>query len=151
MKWVQNGSKEPTLFITTEQEVDEVQTMLVSFIADVDEDKILDNEMSFDEMARVAKAIELIKESPLYIVPCPDFSLQDIENIIKINIKKYNIRYILYDYIHTSMKILEEITKRSGGVKLREDNILFMLSVTLKDLCNKYDVFILSSTQLNGK
>lgn len=25
-----------------------------------------------------------------------------------------------------------------------------MLSVTLKDLCNKYDVFILSSTQLNG-
>lgn len=150
MKWVQNGSKEPTLFITTEQEVDEVQTMLVSFIADVDEDKILDNEMSFDEMARVAKAIEIIKESPLYIVPCPDFSLQDIENIIKINIKKYNIRYILYDYIHTSMKILEEITKRSGGVKLREDNILFMLSVTLKDLCNKYDVFILSSTQLNG-
>lgn len=49
------------------------------------------------------------------------------------------------------MKILEEITKRSGGVRLREDNILFMLSVTLKDLCNKYDVFILSSTQLNGK
>ena len=48
------------------------------------------------------------------------------------------------------MKILEEITKRSGGVRLREDNILFMLSVTLKDLCNKYDIFILSSTQLNG-
>lgn len=48
------------------------------------------------------------------------------------------------------MKILEEITRRSGGVKLREDNILFMLSVTLKDICNKYDIFIESSTQLNG-
>ena len=54
------------------------------------------------------------------------------------------------DYIHTSMKILEEITRRSGGIKLREDNILFMLSTRLKDLCNQYGVFIMSSTQLNA-
>lgn len=48
------------------------------------------------------------------------------------------------------MKILEEISKRSGGVKLREDNILFMLSTRLKDLCNQYGVFIMSATQLSG-
>lgn len=48
------------------------------------------------------------------------------------------------------MKILEEITRRSGGVKLREDNILFMLSTRLKDICNQYGVFILSATQLNA-
>ena len=48
------------------------------------------------------------------------------------------------------MKILEEITRRSGGVKLREDNILFMLSNKLKDICNQYGVFIMSATQLNG-
>ena len=54
------------------------------------------------------------------------------------------------DYIHTSMKILEEITRRSGGVRLREDNILFMLSNKLKDLCNQYGIFIMSATQLNG-
>ena len=48
------------------------------------------------------------------------------------------------------MKILEEITRRSGGVKLREDNILFMLSTRLKDLCNQYGVFIMSATQLNA-
>lgn len=45
---------------------------------------------------------------------------------------------------------MEEISKRSGGVKLREDNVLFMLSSKLKDLCNKYGIFILTSTQLNG-
>lgn len=56
-----------------------------------------------------------------------------------------------FDYIHTSLKILEEITHRSGGVKLREDNILFMLSIRLKDICNQYGIFILSSTQLNGQ
>lgn len=46
----------------------------------------------------------------------------------------------------TSMKILEEVTRRSGGVKLREDNVLFMLSNRLKDLCNKYGIFILTAT-----
>ena len=48
------------------------------------------------------------------------------------------------------MKILEEITRRSGGVKLREDNVLFMLSNKLKDICNKCGVFIMTATQLNG-
>jgi hypothetical protein len=57
---------------------------------------------------------------------------------------------VFHDYIHTSLKILEEISRRSGGVKLREDSILFMLSIRLKDLCNKYGVFIMSATQLNG-
>ena len=48
------------------------------------------------------------------------------------------------------MRILEEITKRSGGVKLREDNILFMLSTRLKDLCNKYGIFLITATQLSN-
>lgn len=51
----------------------------------------------------------------------------------------------------TTMKILEEITSRSRGVNLREDNILFMISVKLKDLANELGIFILSSTQLNGR
>lgn len=59
------------------------------------------------------------------------------------------MRITCHDYIHTSLKILEEITRKSGGVKLREDNILFMLSIRLKDICNKYGIFIMSATQLN--
>lgn len=47
------------------------------------------------------------------------------------------------------MKILEEVSRRSGGVKLREDNVLFMLSTHLKDLANEYGIFIMSATQLN--
>lgn len=35
-------------------------------------------------------------------------------------------------------------------MKLREDNVLFMLSIKLKDLCNQYGIFLLSSTQLNA-
>ena len=50
----------------------------------------------------------------------------------------------------TSLKILEEISRRAGGVKIREDNILFMMSRRLKDIANEYGVFVLSGTQLNG-
>ena len=148
--WEDKDIHEPTLYITTEQEIDEIQTMLLAFIADIDEEQILESKLSFEEIDRLKTAIHVLETSPLYVVSCPDFSLSDIENIIKINIKKYNIKYVCYDYLHASMKILEEITRRSGGIRLREDNILFMLSVALKDLCNKYQVFILTSTQLNG-
>ena len=148
--WIKNGTKEPTLFITTEQTLDEVQTMILAFLADVDEDHILNGRYEGDEEKRVYEAIEILENSPLYVETIPDFSLQDIENSIVKNIRDKEIRYICLDYIHTSMKILEEITRRSGGVKLREDNILFMMSIKLKDLCTKYGVFILSATQLNG-
>ena len=48
------------------------------------------------------------------------------------------------------MKILEEITSRSRGVNLREDNILFMISNKLKDIANDLGIFIFSSTQVNS-
>lgn len=45
---------------------------------------------------------------------------------------------------------MEEISRKAGKIALREDNILFMLSTRLKDICVKYGVFIMSGTQLNG-
>ena len=148
--WIKNGSSEPTLFITTEQELGEVQTMMLAFLSCVNEEHILNGTYEGDEEERVAKAIEILQNSPLYIIELPDFSLQDIENHIRRGIRDLDVRYVFLDYIHTSIKILEEITRRSGGVRLREDNILFMLSIKLKDICNQEGVFIMSATQLNG-
>ncbi len=148
-EWVDNGLAFPSFFLSTELELDELQTMMVAFLADINEENILNNTLSFEERERIKVAIEIIKESPLYIEVIPDFSLKDIENAIKRSIRLYSTQYFFIDYIHTSMKILEEITKRSGGVRLREDNILFLLSVKLKEIATEYNVFILSSTQLN--
>lgn len=148
-EWIDNGLAFPSFFLSTELELDELQTMMVAFLADINEENILNNTLSFEEKERVKVAIEIIKESPLYIEVIPDFNLKDIENAIKRSIRMYSAQYFFIDYIHTSMKILEEITKRSGGVKLREDNILFLLSVKLKEIATEYNVFILSSTQLN--
>ena len=148
--WIRNGTAEPVLYITTEQELTEVQTMMLAFLSNVNEEHILNGRYEGDERDRILEAAKLLRESPIFIEVLPDFSLQDVENKIKKNIRDHDVRYVMFDYIHTSLKILEEISRKSGGVKLREDSILFMLSIRLKDLCNKYGIFILSATQLNG-
>ena len=148
--WISSGPAEPVLFITTEQELEEIQTMMLAFLANVNEEHILNGEYENDEEERVIQAGKILQNSPIYVEELPDFSLKDVEDKIKKNIRENDVKYVFHDYIHTSLKILEEITRRSGGVRLREDNILFMLSTRLKDLCNKYGIFIMSATQLNG-
>ncbi len=150
-QWQDNGISQPVLLISTEMELEEVQTMLLAFVANVDEDHIKKNRYDFNEKERVMEAAQIISSQPLYVEVIPDFSLKDIENTIKRSIRIHGVKYCFFDYIHTSMKILEEITRRSGGIKLREDNILFLLSVKLKDICTQFNIFILTSTQLNGK
>jgi len=148
-EWVDNGLAFPSFFLSTELELDELQTMMVAFLADINEENILNNVLTFEEQQRIKEAIAIIKESPLYVEVIPDFSLKDFENAIKRHIRMHSVQYFFIDYIHTSMKILEEITRRSGGVRMREDNILFLLSVKLKEIATAYNVFIMSSTQLN--
>lgn len=148
--WVNNGKCFPTLFITTEQTKDEIQTMMLAFLSAVNEDHILYGRYEEGERERVFAAAKILKEAPLYIEELPEFNLQDVENAIKRGIAEHDIRFCFYDYIHTSIKILEEISRKAGKIALREDNILFMLSTRLKDICVKYGVFIMSATQLSG-
>ena len=149
-RWVKNGTKEPTIFISTEQEKDEIQTMMIAFLSGVDEEHLLTGMYEQQEWERVVYAAQLLKNSPLYVQQLPDFSMQDIENTIKRGIRDYGVKYVFFDYIHTSMKILTEVTSKTGIKGLREDNVLFMISIRLKDLCNQYQVFILTATQLNA-
>ena len=149
--WVPNGTKEPAMFITTEQEVEEIQTMMMAFLSGVNEEHIINGDYFAGEWERVVFAAELLKRCPLYIEQLPDFSLKDIENTIKYGIRERGIRYIFFDYIHSSMKILGEISSKAGVKGLREDNILFMISIRLKDICVQYGVFIMTGTQLNSE
>lgn len=149
-KWESIGACQPSLLITTEQDQKEVQLMCLAFLSGVNENHIALNEYYAGEEERVHKAAQLLTNSKLYFVEMSDFSVQEIENTIKFNIRERGVQYIAFDYIHTSMGILSEIARQSGGVKLREDNILYLLSVKLKEIATTYQVFILSSTQLNG-
>jgi len=149
-KWVTIGLPQPTLYIATEQDIDEITTMALSFISGVDEDHILKNEYFSGERERIAKAAQILKNGKVYFECIPNFGINDIENVIKMHIREHQILYCAFDYIHSSAKILTEVGGKSGVKNLREDNVLFLLSSALKELTVKYGIFILSSTQLNA-
>ena len=76
--WINNGTSQPTLFIATEQDKGEVQTMMLAFLANVNEEHILNGLYEEGERDRVIEAAKIIKNSPLWIEELPDFSLDDV-------------------------------------------------------------------------
>jgi len=93
--WIKSGGgREPVLFISTEQTKDEIQTMMLAFLSNINEDHILNGQYQNDELARVREAGQILRKANLYIVELPDFSLQDVENVIKKNIRDHNIKYV---------------------------------------------------------
>ncbi len=92
--WIKTGTCEPTLYIATEQELSEVQTMMLAFISNVNEEHIVNGKYDEGEYDRVKQAAVILKNAPLYVEELPDFSLQDVENIIKKNIRDNETKYI---------------------------------------------------------
>lgn len=145
-EWHYTGISEPTLYITTEMEPSEIQTMFLAFVSGVNEENILNGTYEQEEWERISQAYQYIRSAPLYICHIPDFSIQDITNVIKKYKREKGVNYICFDYIHSSLKLMTEV-----GRGLREDQILLIFSDKLKTLCNQLDVFIFTASQLNGE
>jgi replicative DNA helicase len=141
--------QEPTLIISTELPVDEIQTMMLAYIANVEERKILTNNLTFNEKEKVKKARDELKQSKIYIVYIPDFTLDKIEHTIKKYILKEKIEYVIFDYIKESISMIEGINKKIGQIEGWKG--LLLTSERLKMLVEKYNVGIYSATQLNAK
>lgn len=150
-EWINTGYSASSLIITTELEIDEVQTLVMAFVSGVSEEHILDGVYEKGEEERVDQAIKYISESKLFIEQIPNFNIEDVENTIKKYKLKYQVGYVWFDYIHTSMKILSEVANKTRGVKLREDNVLLMFSDRMKTLANTLNIHIDTSTQVNGE
>lgn len=148
--WVNNGDCWPTLFVSTEVEVDELQTMALAFLTGINEEKILKHEIDFND-SRLVEAVKILQEAPLYIEVLPDFTVKDVENTIKRNIRVNGVTHVFFDYINSSLGLLTEISQQVHGVAMREDNILFLLSTRLKEIAVDFNVFIMSATQTNAK
>lgn len=149
-QWEDNGVAEGSLFISTELDKEECQTMALAFITGINEEIILDGVYNEDDDKIIAEGVKIMEESPMYYEIIPDFSVQEIESTIRKYYRENDVKYVRFDYIHTSMKFLAEISSISKGVNLREDQILFMLSTKFKDLANQLKIFIESGTQVNG-
>ncbi|WP_243572714.1 replicative DNA helicase [Bacillus stercoris] len=148
-EWVSNPWSESSTVISTEMMAEELQSLALAYISGVEEKKILRNTINEQEKQLVRKAAKVLQESNIWFEHLPDFNIQEIERTIEKNVIKNNVEYVYFDYIHSSVTIFSEMSKKSG-VNLREDQILLLMSDKLKGLCNKYDVYMMSATQLNG-
>lgn len=149
-KYVYTGISEPTLYITTEMPVDEIQTIIIAAVSKVNEEHILYGEYEEGEFKRVQEALQYIKSSPLYIVHIPDFSIEDIKNIIKKYNREFSVEYFFFDYISTSLRLMSEVSGKSR-MGLKEHQLLLVFATELKTIAQQLDVFIFTASQLNGE
>lgn len=147
-KYVKNGTQNAILFISSELEKEELQTGMLAHISGVDEDVIKNSKYSDDIRERLEYAIKIIQRSPIYVEYIDDFSISDIETIIEEHIIKHGTKYVAFDYIQMVPKLARTMQEAFAG-SLREDQILVQLSASLKLLANKYNVWMVSATQLN--
>ena len=148
-RWEYKGSSEKSLFIATEQSLDEIQTLILSYISGVNEEKLLQN--TYDEMEReiIEQAALIMKKysDNLRIVRLSNPSIEQIKAVVRQNWLLYEIENVFYDYIFSSPSLLNEFR----DLRIREDVALGMLSTALKDIAVELNVFVMSSTQTNSK
>lgn len=149
-KWTKVGEGQRILFFATEMEKEEIQTMILAHLSAVNEDKILNNKYENpEEKQRVRDAIKVLEkyQDNFIFVRVGDPSIAQIKTLIRQQVLEYDIQYVFYDYIFSSPGLLKEYR----DLNLREDVILMMASIALKDLANELEIFVMSGTQLNEK
>lgn len=134
-------------YITTEQQFDEIQTMVMAYVSGVNEQSILLGKCTPEEWERIKKAQQIIDEyQDNLIVDCiPDPSIEMVKSRLTKYIIQDHVDYIFYDYIFSSPGLVNEF----AGSDLREDVVLMMLSNSLKEIAATYNIFLMSATQLN--
>lgn len=150
-KWNFTGFSTPALIITTELTIKEIQTIIIAYVSGVEEDHIIMNDYQEGEVDRLKQAANYILSSPLYIEYMPDFDIDDITSVIRRYNREKGIKVVNFDYLHTSMKLMAQISSAVKGMRVREDQVLFMFSDALKAVGNELDIHVDSATQLNGE
>jgi len=147
--WETKTNCEPTLFITTELTVDEIQTMVLSWVSGVNEAVILENKYTAEEEKRVDRAIKIVERNKgmLILKQIADPSITSIEACVRQQVFVNKVENVFYDYIFSSPSLFNEFK----GAGIREDVVLTLLSTALKDLAAELNIFIMSSTQLSGE
>lgn len=139
------------LFIVTEMDNEELQTIILAYISRVNEEKILTGnyDIGTDEEWRVQQAAAIMQKykGNFIIESISDPNLINITAIIKRHATVNKIQYVFFDYIHSTPALLAEF----ASAKVREDVALMMMANQLKQLAKDYNLFIFSATQVNSE
>ena len=148
-QWQASGSSEKTLFIATEQELDEIQTLVLAYLTGFNEEKFLYDSFNPEERKIIHQAVRVMEayKDNLFIVRLSNPNIEQIKAVVRQNWILHNIQNVFYDYIFSSPSLLNEFR----DLRIREDVALNLLSTALKDLAVELKIFVMSATQTNAK
>lgn len=148
-EWINTGACEKVMYIGSEQKMDEIQTMIIAYLTDINEEKILYGTYNADEAHRIDIATEImdIYSDNFIFTRLPEPNLAQVKSHVRMNVLSNHVNYVFYDYIFATPSLLNEFR----DLAIRPDVALRMLSTLLKDLSAELNVFIMSATQITGK
>lgn len=147
-EWEQEGNSQKTLFIITEQTVEQIQKMILAYLTDINESRFKYNVFSDTEKIIIEQAIDIMEryEENFIIVKMPDPSIELVKAKVREECLLKNIQHVFYDYIFISNALLAEFR----GSNLRNDELLLLFSTALKDLAVELQVSMFTATQVNA-
>lgn len=147
-EWVETGSNEKVLYIMTEQDPSEIQTMILAYLTGYNEDMFLCGSYGERELIRIKQAVSIMEKykDNMLFARLPDPSSAVVKNLFR----RYNIQYgvenFFYDYIFSSPAMLNEYR----DLKVQEHVCLRLFTTTLKNLAIELDSFVMTSTQVSS-
>lgn len=147
-KWVATGTPEKVLYIMTEQDPAEIQTMILAYLTGYNEDMFLYGTYKEEHMDRIMKAIDIMERysDNMLFARIPDPCASVIKNLFRRYNLQEGVENFFYDYIFSSPAMLNEYR----DLALREDVCLRLLTTAIKNLAVELNAFIMSATQLSN-
>ena len=148
-RWVSTGHCEKVLYVMTEQDPREIQTMVLAWLTGLNEEffKYGQNLERPDIKEIVDKALEIMKEykDNLLFARIPDPCASVIKNLFRRYNLQFGVENFFFDYIFSSPAMLEEYR----DLKLPEHVCLRLFTTTLKNLAIELHSFIMTATQIS--
>lgn len=145
---VVKGDLQKVLYIATEQLPDEIQTLILSFVSGVDEEKILRGTLTNSEELLLEQAIQIIEQYQenflIDVLVSPN--IPEMRSKILEPVLNKGVESVYFDYIFVPTNDDPTTSRRD----LRVDQLLMLTSNALKEVAAMYDVFIMTGTQVNG-
>ena len=148
-EWVSTGSCEKVLYIMTEQDPEEIKTMVLSYLTGYNEEIFLYGTYGEKAMTRIQVAVEIMKKfkDNLLFARIPDPCSSVVKNLFRKYSIQFGVNVFFYDYIFSSPAMLNEY--RDLG--LQEHVCLRLFTTALKNLAIELNAFIMTSTQTNSE
>ena len=140
------------LIISTELELEtELEPMLVAWISNIDRKYSRKQNFPSKEIEeRWNKAGEILNNSPIYLIDLPDFTIKQLEEMIRYYVLKKGVTDVCFDYVQCSPYVNREAAKELG-IPAREDLSLLFQTDRLKTLQRELGISLISGSQLNGR